>query len=141
MLDFLTGAVLGLHLASVHVPAEPYHHNVNPGAYVVFPQGVAVGAYHNSLGRTSAYVGKVLDFSPFALTVGVVSGYQKVYSTGRCANGKWGTSEQPCIYGMSRGALSPMLTPSVLLGGCVRLSLVLGIQASSAVHLSIEGVL
>lgn len=68
---------LGAHVASVHVPALKNQNNFNPGAYVVAPNGVTVGAYHNTMRKTSVYVGYLAHFKYADVLVGGVTGYKK----------------------------------------------------------------
>lgn len=70
----------GLHIGSHHFPDRDYFHGSNPGAYVQF-DSVQVGAYRNSYGRTTAYLGYVQPVGPVDLMVGVASGYDKRCST------------------------------------------------------------
>lgn len=68
---------LGVHVATAHIPARQYQNNFNPGAYVVAPNGVAVGAYHNTVRRTSVYVGYQMRFKHADLLLGGVTGYKE----------------------------------------------------------------
>ena len=52
-------ATIGLHLGSAHLaplPDQPKFNNSNPGVYVEMTNHVVVGAFHNSLRPTTAYV-------------------------------------------------------------------------------------
>lgn len=83
-------AAYGLHIGSHHFPAYQYN-NVNPGGYVRMSSGMTYGAYYNSERKFSVYAGYTMDWGPFSLTAGLITGYQ----------GK---------------AVVPMLVPTVRLG-------------------------
>lgn len=90
---------IGLHLATAHF--SPGYESFNPGVYAVCDAPVVgpvvAGAYRNSEGRGSAYVGKVFALGQMQIVVGAVTGYQR----------------QPVL---------PLLVPSLLLWDHVRLS-------------------
>lgn len=67
---------VGLHLGSVHLPKRDYS-NVNPGAYVRFPNGLTFGGYYNSERRPSFYAGYTHSFGPVDVTVGAITGYER----------------------------------------------------------------
>jgi hypothetical protein len=74
-----TGAradTVGLHLASVHMPARHFN-NTNPGVYYRSDDGWTAGGYHNSLRRTSAYAGFTWQYGALGLTAGGVTGYHE----------------------------------------------------------------
>lgn len=135
---------IGLHLVSAHVPRHDYQHNFNPGIYVLTEDGLTLGVYRNTLNRASVYAGLTIEQGPFALTLGVTTGYQKHWTHVRCTDPSMdkgsGCMEQ---VGTNNGVLSPFLTPSVRLpavaGFTPRVSYIpgLGVNAS-VVHLSIE---
>jgi len=132
---------VGVHLASSHVPAQDYQNSFNPGIYVCAENGVIAGVFRNSLGRTSAYAGFVVDAGPYALMVGLATGYQKRAVAMPCNNA--GSAGCWQVVGSTNARLVPMVAPSVRLpevaGVTPRISYVpgLGINAS-AVHLSVE---
>jgi len=141
--------VVGIHLASHHFPAQDWQRNANPGLYVKTDDHVVAGLYRNSLGRTSGYLGYVLESErwPVALTIGLVSGYQKrpevttPSADGRCDAG----GPPPCLAlrGVSNSRLTLMLAPSVrlpaILGLTPRLSVIPRFgTASTVLHLSVE---
>jgi hypothetical protein len=64
----------GLHLVSHHFPARDFN-NINPGVYWRGDAGWTLGAYRNSLERTSAYAGYSWKWRTLALTAGGVTGY------------------------------------------------------------------
>lgn len=136
------GVTLGLHLVSVHVPAESWQNNVNPGIYLKTSDGWTVGAFYNTLKRTAVYGGYTFERGPFAVTVGVTTGYRKVVTDTPNPNG-WGP-HTITERGYSSGAFTPMIAPSVALpkiGGVTpRLSFIPGIGAVkfSVLHLSVE---
>lgn len=139
---------VGLHLVSHHFPSESYLHDVNPGVYVRFDNGATLGAYRNSFGRASAYAGWTLEHGPFALTLGAVSGYQVKRTVGptTCAQVGTGVSCAPTWTdeGNSRGAIGPLLAPSValpaVLGITPRVTVLPKFTAKghTVAHLSIE---
>lgn len=117
---------VGLHLASHHFPERSYQNNTNPGIYVRTESGWTGGIYYNTLKRTSVYGGYTVEAGPFALTAGVVSGYQL----------KDG-------YGVSHAYLTPFISPSValptVLGVTPRLAIIPGTgKTSNVLHLSVE---
>ena len=133
----------GLHLASVHIPARPDQNNFNPGFYLKTEDGLTVGVYHNTLRRPSIYFGMTAESGPFALTLGVTTGYQRrrrgvaCQDINRVGKGCWYDT------GSARGALQPFLSPSVRLpqvaGITPRISFMPGFGVSSSVlHLSVE---
>lgn len=67
---------LGIHLFSQHLPAANYN-NVNPGLYYRLAEGPVMGAYRNSVRRTSVYAGYTWQWGRFDLTTGAVTGYAK----------------------------------------------------------------
>lgn len=68
-------ATVGVHIGSAHYPGASYQNNFNPGMYVRTDDGITVGAYYNTLRRTSVYAGYTLEYGPFGLLGGVVTGY------------------------------------------------------------------
>lgn len=67
---------LGVHTVSVH-SASGYN-GVNPGLYALWPNGVAVGAFHNSYRRNSAYAGWLWSIDRgqrFGVLLGAATGY------------------------------------------------------------------
>jgi hypothetical protein len=67
--------VIGVHVASQHIPYKQRYNNLNPGLYYRTPEGWVGGFYLNSLTRTSLYVGRTLEHGKFAVTLAAVSGY------------------------------------------------------------------
>lgn len=127
--------VFGAHLVSHHVGADGFN-NANVGAYVVV-DGWTVGAYRNSLYRTSIYAGYQFDWGPFSLTAGVVSGYKREVTecTGSRAQTCWRST------GFSRTTLAPMLVPSMHLGPA-RVWVIPSfgfVRNAGVLHLSVEG--
>lgn len=123
---------MGVHLASVHVPARDYHNNRNVGLYFKGANWQS-GVYRNSIDRTTAYAAYVHPVVAFDLMLGVASGYAR-----RCTK----TTED--CKGFSRGAMAPMagvsyLAPYRVLGAAPRLFIAPGIGKSSTVaHISFE---
>lgn len=69
--------ILGLHTFSKHFPTEDYQHNDNFGVFGEY-KGWRLGAYDNTLGRTSVYGGYHYQLGyGFGVMAGIVSGYQK----------------------------------------------------------------
>lgn len=114
MSDFLTIAAIGLHMGSVHLPAEDYN-NFNPGVYIVNEQGYVAGGFYNSHRRASFYVGRQLQlYGPVTVVVGGITGYD-------------------------RAPVVPMLVPSVRLSEHFRLSVLPPVWGmSTTLHLSVE---
>lgn len=105
-----TALILGLHLATAHVRTDL--NDANPGVYARCDAYVA-GVYHNSVRRTTAYVGYTYPVGPVDIMLGVATGYST--------------------------ALRPVFVPSVKLGA-VRVHLLLpsSSTAKGGVHVSIE---
>jgi hypothetical protein len=86
----------GLHTVSVH--SAPGYNGTNPGVYLLWQNGVAAGAFHNSYGRNSTYAGwlwRIDNANRFGVLLGAATGYGS-------------TSE--------RMAIAPLLVPSVRWG-------------------------
>lgn len=144
---------IGLHVASVHVPAHDYQKNFNPGIYARLDNGVTLGAYSNTLGRASFYgAWTTPEFYRLSLTIGAVSGYQKKLvktETVQCVAPEGSMCINPTYQvgyyeGSSSGAVTLMLAPSIrgpeLMGLTPRLSIIprMGAGSSTVLHLSIE---
>lgn len=86
---------VGVHLATYHVDRHANSNEFNPGIYAVC-NGWTGGVYRNSERGTSYYAGHTVRVGWLDITVGVIGGYM-------------------------RGTL-PMVVPSVLLPGGVRLA-------------------
>lgn len=141
--------VVGLHLVSVHsdsgkaAAGSRGWNNANPGIYARWDNGFTLGGYRNSLFRDSYYAGWTFTdrADRFALTAGVVTGYDKVTSGPgdrqevRCAD--------TCRTVNLKNVVLPMLVPSVRLPltqkVSVRLALLLAPRQPAALHLAIEG--
>lgn len=129
--------VLGLHIASHHLEQVPNGRDVNPGVYAVVDGGWTAGAYRNTWGRTSVYLGRTVPLAgPFELTVGGVTGYRRrlvdcaaFEADGRIYTKQW--------QGSSRYSVAPLLALSaaVPLGGGAAARVTLG---ANVVHLSVE---
>lgn len=148
--------IVGLHLASIHVPARENQHNFNPGIFARLDNGVTLGTYHNTLGKQTFYAGYTLERRPFSLTLGTASGYQRhetvtlgavkpctiqqaAANNGACMQQARHTETPPG----TKAYLTLMLAPSVRLpdffGIVPRISYIPGLAGSSNVfHLSIE---
>jgi hypothetical protein len=66
---------VGLHLASVHMPAQDFN-NFNPGIYYRNDAGWTAGGYYNSLRKVSVYAGYTWQYRALGLTVGGATGYE-----------------------------------------------------------------
>jgi hypothetical protein len=107
---------VGLHLGTVH-HGQGFE-DFNPGAYAVWDGGATLGAYRNSEGAPSAYLGWTWEAGPLGLTAMAVTGYR-------------------------RAPVLPGLIPSLcvpLAGGLgARVSLILAPEKRArAVHFSVE---
>lgn len=144
MLDILSGIVIGLHLASVHVPARDAQHNLNPGIYVRDQAtGITAGTYRNTLGRQTFYVGETMNAGPFALTIGVASGYQRRDVPCPAEEARFFYTTCFDRTGGVKTYLTPLLAPSVRLpavfGVTPRLTFMPGLAGRGNVfHLSVE---
>lgn len=132
----------GLHIASVHVPQRG-ERDINPGLYWRSDDGITLGGYRNSLGRASVYAGLTIESGPWALTAGVLYGYQAQTSCTRSA--EWyGGFIAHCDTGPgSSTKFVPLFAPSVRLPGAwgwsPRLILMPPYRGSAtAINLSIE---
>lgn len=130
--------ILGLHLLTAH--SAPGYESQTPGIYVRHESGATAGLYRNSIGRNSAYAGWTFETEDkrYALTAGVVSGYQRKcvqsepFKTPQSPTG-WGTLT--ACAGHTPGKIGPLLVPSVKIGQA-RLALVS--YRKAAVHLAYE---
>lgn len=144
-MDLLDGFIIGLHLASVHVPAHDWQDNFNPGIYAEHVDtGITLGTYHNTLGRQTVYAGWTYNWGPASLTLGAATGYRKETQEVPC-NAEPAKHYTRCTMtlGTGRGALVPVIAPSVklpaVLGVTPRVSFIPGAAGSANVfHLSIE---
>lgn len=137
----------GAHLVSLHSPAHGQD-DLNLGVYWKGESGATLGVYHNSARRTAAYAGWTFESGPWAVTLGVVYGYQRLPAQCVRANGlPPDPARVVSICGSpgegSAGALMPLVAPSVrlpeLLGVTPRLTLLPPYRGSATVlHLSIE---
>lgn len=70
---------LGVQVAATHLGPMNYgaaRHVFTPGAYVVLDNGLTLGAYRNTLERTSAQVGYTYDWADrWSVSAGLVTGY------------------------------------------------------------------
>ncbi|MEO8807067.1 MAG: hypothetical protein ABI433_13385 [Burkholderiaceae bacterium] len=148
---------MGLHLASVHVPANERLNNTNPGIYLRHEAGWTAGVYYNSLKRTSVYGGYTFTTRaispklPLSLTVGAITGYQRRKETFACKHGEdRGRTGSRCsrTVGFSSGPVTAMAAPSVAFptlelatGFLPRLSYVPSVGVGNefnVLHLSVE---
>ena len=136
MTDFFTPVILGLHLLSAHIPANPSQNDYNFGAYVQNADGYVLGAYRNTLDRVSVYAGRRFDWGPWSAELVLMYGYQK--KTRSCAD-YFG-----CYHytGSAPGAIAPAGALSYRFGevaGWVPVATFMpGIRGSNVLHFSIE---
>lgn len=110
--------VVGLHLATLHLPARDYN-GVNPGLYIKTENGFTAGVFENSVRRLGVYAGLTIeqDDGPFALTGGLIYGYQRRVAHCVAVSVMGDPHAQVCgTTDGSPGALAPMLNPSVRFG-------------------------
>lgn len=136
--------ILGLHLATVHVPDRPWLSSATPGIYARAPEGWSAGVFRNSFGRASVYGG--FQFEPVAhlsIGVGLVSGYEYRMVEQPCGKFYPGLESWGACWirlGSTEHAIAPIIVPSVYYGP-VRLSYIPSFgrdRASDALSLSIE---
>lgn len=70
------GQTVGVHVASVHSKENSQFNNDNWGAYIQ-KDGWLGGIYRNSIHRNTFYAGRTIEYGPFALAGGLMTGYQK----------------------------------------------------------------
>lgn len=70
---------VGVHVASVHIPARSYQNNFNPGLYVAAPSGWTAGVYYNTVHKVSVYAGYRVDLRYVDVMVGAVTGYKEAF--------------------------------------------------------------
>jgi hypothetical protein len=122
-MDLLSNIVLGVHLASVHVPSYNEQQNFNPGLYARLENGVTIGSYRNTYNKTTVYAGYTTpEYYKISLTATLASGYQQE---------------------IHKGYLTPVLAPSIRLPevGTIspRITYIPGLAGKSNVfHLSLE---
>ena len=136
---------VGLHLISGHTSGGL--NNINPGVYVRFDNGLTAGAYRNSYSRNSVYLGyteetSATDRLSLAVTVGVITGYQREEWAGTCLDGHVTTGTETCYLGRG-GKVGLMFVPSVAYRSgdyAVRIGLIPNASTKSirAVHLMAE---
>lgn len=76
MLSTLTACAVGLHLATYHADRSAGYNETNGGTYVQC-DGWTAGHYRNSERKDSTYAGYTVSNYRFALTLGLVSGYDR----------------------------------------------------------------
>lgn len=139
---------VGVHLVSYHFhnehvagfPNSELWNNQNYGIYFRSESGLTIGRYFNSRRMWSNYAGYTMG-DQFALTLGIVSGYDRVtqgqgdYTANRCFG------PYNCHDVHLKKIILPMIAPSVKVPltdhFALRLSLMVG--QPSALHLSAEG--
>ena len=75
-MNCLAIATIGLHLVSWHDTGG--YNNVNPGVYTKTECGITIGAYENSINKTTVYVGYTYDPPklPVWASVAIATGYK-----------------------------------------------------------------
>lgn len=148
------GLTVGLHLVSLH-SAPDYVSETNvvgpkvtrqfetltPGVYARAESGLTVGAYRNSYGKPSAYLGWTFatDDDRFALTLGAVTGYRRTIKENRDP-----ALNRPPAVQVVGDAVQPLVVPSMRFSlgenTALRVSYVPEPRKGdvSVVHLSIE---
>jgi hypothetical protein len=143
--------VVGLHLVSYHAEkggssssGDRGWNNRNPGVYAMWGNGATVGTFKNSLYRQSTYLGwTISDSSNLAsLTLGVISGYDKITSGMGDHQDVRCDSTHGCRLVNLKSVILPLVVPSVrigIMGGLsARLSLLAVPKQPAAAHLSLE---
>lgn len=137
--------VIGLHLASLHSPSPWKLSGENPGLYLKTEEGWTAGGYRNSYGRLSLYAGKTFETEDkrWALTVGGISGYQRISGPAACGENEVNTRSHICQRPGTKGAIGPLVIPSVRLGDdnlALRISYAPKVEKRSAhaLHFSLE---
>lgn len=143
-------AVIGLHLHSAHgddgkQPSGSFGWNDNNlGAYARWSNGATVGAYRNSLSRDSVYAGWTLSDSAdrFAITLGAVSGYDKLTGDTSARSAVRCDVDHGCREVHVKSVILPLIVPSVRIGITERFSARLSALVQPgfpwAIHLSVE---
>lgn len=151
-------AVMGLHLGSKHLtasdaPGSRGWNETNPGVYARWANGVTVGAYQNSLFRTSVYAGWTWETGQrhglsAAVTVGAVSGYDVMTADSRTGASLTGLRVETrcdaigCRPVGLRSVITPLIVPSIAYqvtpSAALRMGLLLAQRQASAVHLMAE---
>ena len=140
-----TPQTVGVHLTSVHLRATPEQNNDNHGLYIKTDR-LTVGAYRNTIRRTSVYAGWNFHLTENAdAMLGGVSGYKIDRTYRACTESDRAKGWTRCWdqEGFSHSEIAPMLVLSYKLpavqGISPRLSFMPGIKgASPVVHLSAE---
>jgi hypothetical protein len=144
-------AVVGLHLVSYHAKQggssssdDRGWNNRNPGVYARWGNGATIGTFKNSLYRQSTYLGwTVSDLSDtVSLTLGAISGYDKITSGMGDHQDVRCDSTNGCRLVNLKSVILPLVVPSVrigIMGGLsARLSLLAVPKHPAAAHLSLE---
>ena len=140
-----TAQTVGVHLVSAHLHSDSGQNNDNNGMYLKTDR-LTVGAYRNTIRRTSVYAGWNFHMTDNAdAMLGGVSGYQLKRTRRECTDADAAKGWANCWSedGFSKSAIAPMLVLSYRLpavqGISPRLSFMPGIKgASPVVHLSVE---
>jgi hypothetical protein len=142
---------VGLHLASSHTErgrsasaGDRGWNNHNSGIYAMWDNGATLGTFKNSLYRQSTYLGWTASdrTNTASLTLGVISGYDKLtdnvgdHQDMRCDSAKG------CRLVSLKSVILPLLVPSIRIGITDKLSARLSLLAVPrqplAAHLSLE---
>jgi hypothetical protein len=132
---------VGLHLVSGHEHGGL--NNINPGVYVRFDNGVTFGAYRNSYKRVSTYLGYTAevfaDRVSLGVTVGAITGYQRISGPQFCPKGNHEAPGFPCFHEGKR--VQVMFVPSIAYHAgdyAVRLGIIPRAKEFADAHLMIE---
>jgi hypothetical protein len=141
----IASLLLGAHIASVHVPAQPEHNNSNTGFYAQGEQWIA-GGYKNSIGRTTLYAAYRHELGyGFDVFAGVASGYTRRCKTVTTKHIRETETDPVIEYhhdqvcsGHARGYLAPAAglsytSPVKAFGATPRVFVIPGSQKSSTV--------
>lgn len=142
-MDFLTPAIIGLHLFSVHIPGGGQDNNINYGLYMQTKTGIVVGGFKNSYSRPSFYIGQswslnITENINGSIILGAISGYDlRQYSSPAYfdSNRKY-VPAQHYETGRWNDPFGPLIAPSVLLWDTVRITILP--STHTAIHLSLE---
>jgi hypothetical protein len=152
--------IIGLHMASIHLPAKDGQNNTNVGGYICEAEGLCIGGYRNTLSRNSFYISQRIAAGPIDVHPGFVSGYQKKCTEGYRKNGETVTvthvgsttitATSPILErsdicrGHTKGAITPMVTfsyavPFKIFGVTPRIFYVPAVEKSGSHVLNIAG--
>lgn len=120
----LLPSVVGVHVFSYHIQkggspdGRGQWNNHNPGIYARWDNGLTVGTYENSIYRRTTYLGWTLhdDADRFAVTIGVMTGYDKLSNDPDARYAYRCDGPHGCREVRVKDTFVPMIVPSVRLG-------------------------